>query len=144
MKEESFSEIDVDRLSPSPYQPRMNFDEQAINELAQSIRETGVLQPIIAAPQGKLQHRDRRAALAGRPEGRLKKVPVIIRNMPKERQMEATVIENVQRTDLNPIELAHHFQKLVDVLGYSQEDIADKVGERPGFRGQYPPSSQPS
>ena len=80
--------------------------------MAQSIRETGILQPIIAAPAGGNynivigERRWRAAQRAG-----LKKVPVIIRNMPKERQMEATVIENVQRTDLNPIELAHHYQE---------------------------------
>jgi len=130
LKEESFSELDIDRLSPSPFQPRMRFDEQAIEELAQSIRETGILQPIIAVPAGGRyniiigERRWRAAQKAG-----LRKVPVILRNIPKERQMEASVIENVQREDLNPIEIANSYKGLIEILGYSQEEVADKVGK---------------
>lgn len=130
LKEESFTEMDIDRLSPSPYQPRTKFDEQALSELAQSIRETGILQPIIAVPAGAGyniiigERRWRAAQKAG-----LKKVPVIVRNISKERQMEATGIENVQRENLNPIELAHYFKKLIEILGYTQEDVADKIGK---------------
>jgi len=130
LKEESFTEMDIDRLSPSPYQPRTKFDEQALSELAQSIRETGILQPIIAVPAGAGyniiigERRWRAAQKAG-----LKKVPVIVRNISKERQMEATGIENVQREDLNPIELAHYYKKLIEILGYTQEEVADKIGK---------------
>ena len=130
LKEESFTELDIDRLSPSPFQPRMRFDEQAIEELAQSIRETGILQPIIAVPAGGRyniiigERRWRAAQKAG-----LRKVPVILRNIPKERQMEASVIENVQREDLNPIEIARSYKGMIEILGYSQEEVADKVGK---------------
>lgn len=130
LKEESFTEMDIDRLSPSPYQPRTKFDEQALEELAQSIRETGILQPIVAVPAGENyniiigERRWRAAQKAG-----LKKVPVIVRNISKERQMEATGIENVQRENLNPLELAHYFQKLIETLGYTQEEVAEKMGK---------------
>ncbi|MCX6566936.1 MAG: ParB/RepB/Spo0J family partition protein [Candidatus Aminicenantes bacterium] len=130
LKEESFTELDIDLLSPSPFQPRMRFDEHAIDELAQSIRETGILQPIIAVPAGGRyniiigERRWRAAQKVG-----LRKVPVILRNIPKERQMEASVIENVQREDLNPIEIAHSYKGLIEILGYSQEEVADKVGK---------------
>jgi ParB family transcriptional regulator, chromosome partitioning protein len=130
MKEESFSELDIDQLSPSPFQPRTHFDEKTIEELAQSIRETGILQPIIAVPAGGGYHimigerRWRAAQKAG-----LRKIPVLIRNIPKERQMEASIIENVQREDLNPIEIATAYKRLIEVLGYTQEDVADKVGK---------------
>ncbi len=130
LKEESFTELDIDRLSPSPFQPRMRFDEQAIEELAQSIRETGILQPIIAVPAGGRyniiigERRWRAAQKAG-----LRKVPVILRNIPKERQMEASVIENVQREDLNPIEIARSYKGMIEILGYSQEEVAVKVGK---------------
>ncbi|NMD11626.1 MAG: ParB/RepB/Spo0J family partition protein, partial [Acidobacteria bacterium] len=130
LKEESLTEMDIDRLSPSPFQPRMKFDEQAIEELAQSIRESGILQPIIAVPAGGGyniiigERRWRAAQKVG-----LRKVPVIIRNISKERQMEASIIENLQREDLNPIEVARYYKGMVEVLGYSQEEVAEKVGK---------------
>jgi ParB family chromosome partitioning protein len=130
LKEESFTEIDIDRLAPSPFQPRTKFSEPAILELAQSIRETGILQPIIAVPAGGRyniiigERRWRAAQKAG-----LKKVPVIIRNLSKERQMEASIVENIQREDLNPMEVAHSLKGLIEVMGYSQEEVAEKVGK---------------
>jgi len=130
LKDETFTELDIDRLSPSPFQPRTRFDDKTIEELAQSIRETGILQPIIAVPAGGRytimigERRWRAAQKAG-----LRKVPVLIRNIPKERQMEASIIENVQREDLNPIEVAFAYKRLIEVLGYTQEDVADKVGK---------------
>lgn len=130
LKEESFSEIDIDRLSPSPFQPRTKFDEAELKELAQSIRETGILQPIIAVPAGMGynivigERRWRAAQKAG-----LKKVPVIIRSLSKEKQMEASIIENLQRTDLNPIEIARSLRGWIEVMGFSQEEVADKVGK---------------
>jgi len=130
LKEESFTEIDVDQLAPSPFQPRMKFDEQAISELAQSIKETGILQPILAVPAGGRynivvgERRWRAAQKAG-----LRKVPVIIRNLSKERQMEASIIENLQRADLNPIEIARSLKGWIEVIGLSQEEVAEKVGK---------------
>ncbi len=129
LKEESLTEMDIDRLSPSPFQPRMKFDEQAIEELAQSIRESGILQPIIAVPAGGVITSSSASAAGGRPKVGLRKVPVIIRNISKERQMEASIIENLQREDLNPIEVARYYKGMVEVLGYSQEEVAEKVGK---------------
>jgi ParB family chromosome partitioning protein len=130
LKDESLTEIDIDRLSPSPFQPRTKFDEQELQELAQSIRETGILQPIVAVPAGMGynivigERRWRAAQKAG-----LKKVPAIIRNLSKERQMEASIIENLQRTNLNPIEIARSLRGWIEVMGFSQEEVADKVGK---------------
>ncbi|MBN1939456.1 MAG: ParB/RepB/Spo0J family partition protein [Candidatus Aminicenantes bacterium] len=130
LKEESFTEIDVDQLAPSPFQPRSKFDEQGISELAQSIKETGILQPIVAVPAGGRynivvgERRWRAAQKAG-----LKKVPVLIRNLSKELQMEASIIENLQRSDLNPIEVARSLKGWVEVMGFSQEEVAEKVGK---------------
>ncbi|MBM3294220.1 MAG: ParB/RepB/Spo0J family partition protein [Candidatus Aminicenantes bacterium] len=130
LREERLVEVEVDRLSPSPLQPRMKFDQQAIDELAQSIRETGILQPIVAVPEDGGyriligERRWRAARKAG-----LHKVPVLVRNIPKEQQLEVTLIENLQREELNPVEIARSFKRLVDELGYTQEEIADRVGK---------------
>lgn len=130
LKAESFTELDVDQLTPSPFQPRVKFDDQAISELAQSIKETGILQPILAVPAGGRynivvgERRWRAAQRAG-----LRKVPVIIRNLSKERQMEASIIENLQRADLNPIEIARSLKGWIEVIGLSQEEVAEKVGK---------------
>jgi ParB family chromosome partitioning protein len=130
LKEERLVELDVDQLSPSPVQPRMKFDEKAIEELAQSIRETGILQPIVAVPEnGGYQiligeRRWRAAQKAG-----LHKIPVLVRNIPREQQLEVSLIENLQREELNPVEIALSFKRLVDELGYTQEEIAERVGK---------------
>jgi ParB family chromosome partitioning protein len=108
----------------------MKFSDASLDELARSIRETGVLQPILAVPEGSSykiitgERRWRAALKAG-----LKRVPVLIRTLPDEKQLEVSLIENLQREDLNPLEIAHAYQKLIEELSYSQEDIAEKVGK---------------
>jgi ParB family chromosome partitioning protein len=130
VKEERLTELEIDQLSPSPLQPRMKFDEKKIEELAQSIRETGILQPIVAVHEDGAykiligERRWRAAQKAG-----LRKVPVLVRHIPKELQLEVSLIENLQREELNPLEVAFSFQKLIDELGYTQEEIAEKVGK---------------
>lgn len=130
IKNESLTEIDIDRLSPSPFQPRTKFDETALDELARSIKETGILQPIVAVPEnGRYviligERRWRAAQKAG-----LRKVPVIVRSIPRELQLEASIVENVQREDLNPIEVAGAYKRLIEELGLTQEDVAEKVGK---------------
>jgi ParB family chromosome partitioning protein len=130
LKEETFAELDIEKLKPHPMQPRMKFDEKGIDELAQSIKQAGVLQPIIVVPSETGyriligERRWRAAQKAG-----LQKVPVIIRNIPKDKQLEATLIENLQREDLNPIEIALSYKRLVEELNLTQEEIADKVGK---------------
>jgi ParB family chromosome partitioning protein len=130
LKEERLAELEIDQLTPSPLQPRMKFDDRAIDELAQSIRETGILQPIVAVLEdGKYriligERRWRAAQRAG-----LRRIPVLIRNIPKEQQLEVSLIENLQREELNAIEIALSFRKLTDELGYTQEEISDRVGK---------------
>jgi ParB family chromosome partitioning protein len=130
LKEERYAEVDVDELRPNPLQPRLRFDSQTIGELAQSMKETGVIQPILVIPEEdhyKIivgERRWRAAQAAG-----LQRVPVIIRNIPVEQQLEISLIENIHREELNPLEIALAYQRLIQELNYSQQDIAEKVGK---------------
>ncbi len=130
IKEERYAELDVSQLKPNPLQPRMRFDEDSINELAQSIRESGVVQPVLVVQEEghfKIivgERRWRAAQKAG-----LKKIPVMIRNLPPEKQLEIAIIENIHREDLNPLEIALAYQKMTQDLNYTQQEIADKVGK---------------
>ena len=130
LKDERFAELDLEDVKPNPFQPRMKFDDQTIDELAQSIRETGIVQPVIVTPEAdhyKIivgERRWRAAQKAG-----LRKIPVLIRNIPKEKQLEVSLIENIHREELNALEIAYAYQKLIDDLGYAQHELADKVGK---------------
>jgi ParB family chromosome partitioning protein len=129
-KEERYAEIEIDQLKPNPLQPRMKFNQESIDELAQSMKETGVLQPIIVVPDEDYykiivgERRWRAAQKAG-----LNKVPVLIRHIPKEQQLEISLIENIHREELNPLEIALAYQKLIQELNYTQEEVAEKVGK---------------
>jgi ParB family chromosome partitioning protein len=121
----------IDRLVPNPGQPRKNFDETELGELADSIKEHGVIMPIIAADTGEGNYtiiagerRTRAARLAG-----LAEVPVIIRNYTDQKRMEISLIENIQRSDLNPIEEATAYKNLMDFSGLSHEELAARVGK---------------
>jgi len=130
IREERYAELDVTQLKPNPLQPRKKFDEKSIDELAQSIRESGVVQPVIVVQEEghfKIivgERRWRAAQKAG-----LKKIPVMIRNLPPEKQLEISIIENIHREDLNPLEIAMAYQKMAQELNYTQQEIADKVGK---------------
>jgi ParB family chromosome partitioning protein len=130
IKEERYAELDVELLKPNPLQPRMKFDDQAMDELAQSIRETGIVQPVLVVPddgQYKIivgERRWRAAQKAG-----LKKIPVMIRNMAPDKQLEISIIENIHREDLNPMEIAVAYQRMSSEWNYTQQDIAEKVGK---------------
>lgn len=130
LKEERLVELDIDRLKPNPLQPRLDFDAEALEELASSIKETGILQPILAVPDGEDfmiivgERRWRAAQKIG-----LQKVPTIVRTMSREQQLEASLIENLQREDLNPIEIAQAYKKLSAELNYTQQEVAEKVGK---------------
>jgi ParB family chromosome partitioning protein len=130
LKEEKFIELEIDRLRPNPLQPRKKFDPDSINELAQSIRTSGILQPILVAQENENfkiivgERRWRAAQKIG-----LKKIPVLIRKMTKEEQLEASLIENLQREDLNPIEIAVAYQSMMQELECSQQDVAEKVSK---------------
>lgn len=130
LKEERYSELDIDELKPNPLQPRLQFAKESIDGLALSIKESGILQPIVVTPEGdhfKIIVGERRW-LAAQKIG-LKKIPAIIRSMTKEKQLEASLIENLQREDLNPLEIALAYQKLIQELHYTQQEVAEKVGK---------------
>jgi ParB family chromosome partitioning protein len=129
--EDAVIQLAVDRLVPNPNQPRKNFDITELQELADSITEHGIIQPIIAAEDGggsyiiiAGERRTRAARLAG-----LKEVPVIIREYTGQKQMEISLIENIQRSDLNPIEEAAAYKNLMDFSDLSQEELSLKVGK---------------
>lgn len=130
IKEERYAELDVAQLRPNPLQPRMRFDENSIDELARSIRESGVVQPVLVVQEEghfKIivgERRWRAAQKAG-----LKKIPVMIRNIPPEKQLEISIIENIHRENLNPLEIALAYEKMTRELNYTQQEIADKVGK---------------
>jgi len=130
LKEERFLDIAIDRLKPNPHQPRKKWDPKALEELAQSIQETGILQPIVVVPDEENytiivgERRWRAAKKIG-----LQTIPVLIRNLTETQQHEAMLIENLQREDLNPIEIAKAYQKMTQDFSYTQEDVAKKVGK---------------
>jgi ParB family transcriptional regulator, chromosome partitioning protein len=125
----SGTEIPLHRITPNPYQPRHRVDEEALAELAASIREHGVLQPVLVTEtlDGYQliagERRVRAARLAG-----LERIPALIRQLADRQQLEIALVENVQRADLDPIEEALAFRQLIDEFGLTQEAVADRVG----------------
>ncbi len=130
-KTEDIIHVDIDRLFPGEQQPRRNFNDSSLKELAASIKEKGVIQPIIASRKGDGtfriiagERRWRASSIAG-----LKKVPVIIKNVSPADSLEIALIENIQREDLNPIETADAFNRLMKEFDLTQEDLSVKVGK---------------
>lgn len=124
-------EISLGDIDPNPDQPRRSFSDESIAQLAQSIREQGVLQPILVTPQNGGRYRivaGERRWRASRAAG-LDKVPVIVRDLDVIQQMEIALIENLQREDLDPIEEAFGYQQLIENCGYTQEQAADRLGK---------------
>jgi ParB family chromosome partitioning protein len=123
-------EIDIDLVEPSPYQPRTRFREEALDELARSIQASGIIQPIVVRPVGNRfqliagERRWRAAQRAG-----LKKASAIVRNVSDELALEMTLVENIQREDLNPIEAARAFERLMDEFQLTQESVAERTGK---------------
>ena len=123
--------FDIDSIEPNPYQPRMHIDPEDLIEIADSVREKGVIQPLIItkSDDGNKyfliagERRLRAAQLAG-----LKKIPVVIKDSSPQEMLELALIENIQRKDLNPLEEAYAFKQMVDEFGISQDEIAKKVG----------------
>ena len=127
----SVAEVPLSALRPNPQQPRHEFDEASLKELADSIREKGVLQPILAEADkdGAYiiiagERRVRAARMAG-----LQKIPVVVRQFSQQEKLEIALIENVQRDDLTPIEEALAYRRLMEMADLSQEQIAVKVGK---------------
>ena len=132
-------EVDVDQLEPNHYQPRGQFDAERLEDLARSIRANGVIQPIVvrrvANPSGG---RERYQIIAGErrwraaQQAQLTKVPIVVKDVApaeKKRLLEMALIENIQREDLNPMEAAAAYQRLVDEFQMKQDDIAGQVGK---------------
>ncbi len=122
--------VGIDEVRPNPRQPRRNFDQEKIAELAASIRENGIIQPLIVkkATEGFELIAGERRWRAAQQVG-LTQVPVIIKEAQDNRQLELSLIENIQREDLNVIEEAEAFQKLLDECGYTQETLGQRVGK---------------
>ncbi len=124
------SEIDIDRITRNPDQPRLAFDEAHLEELATSIRENGILQPVLVRPFGKgyqLVAGERRLSAAQR--AGLLKIPAVIREVPDDRLLELALVENIQREPLNPIEEAQAYHNLMDATNQTQEKISERLGK---------------
>jgi ParB family chromosome partitioning protein len=123
-------QIDIDLIDPSPYQPRTRFREEALEELARSIKASGIIQPLVVRPvAGRFQliageRRWRAAQRAG-----LTKVSAIVRQVSDELALEMTLVENIQREDLNAIETARAFDRLMDEFQLTQEAVAERTGK---------------
>ena len=123
-------EIDIDLVEPSPYQPRTRFREEALDELARSIKASGIIQPIVVRPIGNRfqliagERRWRAAQRAG-----LTKASAIVRQVSDELALEMTLVENIQREDLNPIEAARAFERLMAEFQLTQESVAERTGK---------------
>lgn len=122
--------VQSDRVRPNPFQPREDFDQQSIEELAQSIKEKGVIQPLLVRQKG-----DYYELIAG--ERRLRackslginEIPIIVKDVDDKDSLELALIENIQRQELNPIEEAHAYQYLIDKFNVTQEKISDVLGK---------------
>jgi ParB family transcriptional regulator, chromosome partitioning protein len=125
-----FFECDIDIIFPNQYQPRTIFSEKSIAELTNSIKQQGIIQPLIVRKHESGyeliagERRLRAAKKAG-----LKKVPVIVKNFAGSQLLEISIIENIQRQDINPIEEAYAYQRLIDDFSFTQEKIAQKIGK---------------
>ncbi len=123
-------EIDIDLIEPSPYQPRTRFREESLDELARSIKASGIIQPLVIRPIGSRfqliagERRWRAAQRAG-----MTKVSAIIKQVPDELALEMTLVENIQREDLNAIEAARAFERLMDEFQLTQEAVAERTGK---------------
>lgn len=136
--DEELREIAIDLIRPGEQQPRTSFDEAKLQELAQSIRASGIIQPLLVRRRGGLyelvagERRWRAAQLAG-----LTHVPAIIREIPDENLLELALIENIQRQELNAIEEANAYKRLIESLGLTQEEVASRVGRDRTFITNY-------
>ncbi|MEM6326007.1 MAG: ParB/RepB/Spo0J family partition protein [Bacteroidota bacterium] len=125
------ADVDVEAIRPNPYQPRKDFDEKALDQLADSITQLGVVQPLTVRSLGRGQYElisGERRLRASRRAG-LKAVPAYVREATTEEILEMAIVENVQREDLNPIEVALGYQRLIEEVGLTQEQVAEKVSK---------------
>ena len=127
----SINEIDIDKIQPNPSQPRSFFDEETLNELAASIREYGIIQPITLRKLGEESYQiisgERRYKAAQKVN--LRKIPAYVRTAEDEQVVAMALIENIQREDLNSIEIALSYNKLLEELSLTQEQLSEKIGK---------------
>jgi ParB family chromosome partitioning protein len=128
----AINEIEIDKIEVNPFQPRKNFDEESLMELASSIREIGIIQPItVRQLNGDTyqlitgERRHKAASLAG-----LDTIPAYIRTAEDQNMLEMALVENIQREDLDSIEVAISYQRLIEEIGLTQEDLSDRVGKK--------------
>jgi ParB family chromosome partitioning protein len=132
------TEVDVDAIVPGPMQPRTHFDEGSLEGLADSIRSHGIVQPLLVRRQDERyeliagERRWRAARLAG-----LTKVPVVVRDVPDKDLLEIALIENIQRENLNAIEEAQAYKRLIETVGLTQEELAARVGRDRSYITNY-------
>jgi ParB family chromosome partitioning protein len=130
MPAEATQDLPIELIDPNPLQPRRQFEQERLDELAQSIRSNGIIQPLVVRKAGERyqliagERRWRAAKLAD-----LTRVPVVIREVPEDRLLEVTLIENIQREDLNPIETAQAFSNMLAQLGLSPEEVGRRTGK---------------
>lgn len=122
--------LSIDKIKPSTFQPRSHFDKEKLSELAQSIKESGLLQPIVVRKSGigfeiiAGERRWRAAQMAGMHE-----IPALVKNFDDKKTLELAIIENIQREDLNPIEEAEGYQRLIEEFHLTQQQVSEKVGK---------------
>jgi ParB family chromosome partitioning protein len=128
--QDALQQVDIDLIDPSPYQPRTRFREEPLEELSRSIRSSGIIQPLLVRRRGSRyqliagERRWRAAQRAG-----LQRVPVVVREVAEELALEITLVENLQREDLNPIEEAGAFDRLIHEFHLTQEEVAERTGK---------------
>ncbi len=138
MDNEEVLDVQIDLIQPGHQQPRTTFDQAKLDELAQSIRASGIIQPLLLRRRGGMfelvagERRWRAAQIAG-----LRNVPAIVRDIPDEKLLELALIENIQRADLNPVEEANAYKKLIESLGLTQDEVAQRVGRDRSFVTNY-------
>src|ERR671914_2548685 len=136
---EEMVEIDLDLIEPNNFQPRTSFDEERLEQLAQSIRANGIIQPLLvrrlSSDKYQLVAGERRWRAAQR--AGLHRVPCVIKEIPEDKMLELALIENIQRQELNAIEEAHAYKRLIETLGLTQETVAQRVGRDRTFVTNY-------
>lgn len=131
-------ELEIESIVPGPMQPRTQFDDESLRQLADSVKAHGIVQPILVRRSGDHyelvagERRWRAAKLAG-----LRTIPAVVRDIPDKDLLEVALIENVQREDLNPIEEAQAYSKLIETVGLTQEALAERVGRDRSYITNY-------
>ena len=135
---EEIRDVEIDLIRPNQQQPRTSFQEEKLQDLAQSIRTSGIIQPVLVRRRGGLfeliagERRWRAAQIAG-----LSRIPAIVRDVPDDRLLELALIENIQREELNPVEEANAYKRLIESLNLTQEEVAQRVGRDRTFITNY-------